>query len=116
MKFVIATVRRDKANDVIESLHRAGIDDYSITRAQGPASEPAQIQMYRGSIIRQRLAERIRFELAVSQPLLWRAIDAICEGARTGEVGDGNIVVIDVEEGVRIRTGTRADNALRPIA
>jgi nitrogen regulatory protein P-II 1 len=116
MKLVIAIVRRDKANDVIESLDRAGIYDYSITRAQAPASGPEQLQTYRGSTIRQRLAERIRFEIPVSQPLLWRAIDAICEGARTGEVGDGSIVVIDVDEGVRIRTGTRADDALRPIA
>jgi nitrogen regulatory protein P-II 1 len=102
MKLVIATVRREKANDVIRSLDRAGIHGYSITRAEGPGGEPEQIQMYRGSTIRQRHSERIRFEVAVPQPLLWRAVDAICAGARTGEVGDGDIVVLDVADHVRI--------------
>ena len=116
MKLVIAVVRREQANDVMDSLERAGIHGYSITRAYGRGSGPDQVQTYRGSTIRQRLSGRTRFEIAVSAPLLPRAIEAIREGARTGEGGDGNIVVLDVEEALQIHTDPQADSALEPVA
>jgi hypothetical protein len=60
------------------------------------------------------LADKVRFEIAVSEPFVQPAIDALCEGARTGEVGDGKIFVVPLERVVRIRTGETDDSAVTP--
>ena len=61
------------------------------------------------------LAEKVRFEIAVSDPFVQPTIDALCEGARTGEVGDGKIFVVPLERAVRIRTGETDDGAVTPV-
>jgi len=116
VKLVIATVRRDKANDVMQALGDAGIQGYSLTRAQGHADGAAQIQMYRGTTIRTSLSERVRFEIAVPDAMLWRTVDAVCAGARTGGVGDGDIVVLDLKEALQIHTGEQPHDLLEPVA
>ncbi|MEA2427505.1 MAG: hypothetical protein QOF37_1133, partial [Thermoleophilaceae bacterium] len=61
------------------------------------------------------LSEKVRFEVAVSDEFVERTIDALCEGARTGDVGDGKIFVVPLDRAVRIRTGETDHGAVTPV-
>ncbi len=104
MKLVIAIVRPEKANDVLEALYRAEVRGISISRVQGHGGELDRVETYRGTRVKMELAEKVRFEIAVSNAFVQRTIDALREGAQTGEVGDGKIFVVPLEQAVRIRT------------
>jgi len=115
VKLVIAIVRPEKANDVLEALYRAEVKGVSISRVQGHGGELDQVETYRGTTVKMELAEKVRFEIAVSDPFVEPTITALSEGARTGEVGDGKIFVIELERAVRIRTGERDNAAVTPV-
>jgi nitrogen regulatory protein P-II 1 len=61
------------------------------------------------------LADKVRFEIAVSDPFVQPTLDALCEGGRTGQVGDGKIFVLPLERAVRIRTGEADQGAVTPV-
>ena len=105
MKLVIGIVRPEKANDVLEALYRAHVRGLSISRVQGHGGELERVETYRGTTVKMELAEKVRFEVAVSDPFVQPTIDALCAGAQTGEVGDGKIFVVPLERVIRIRTG-----------
>ena len=67
------------------------------------------------SAVRMGLAEKLRFEIAVSDDYVDAAVEALCAGARTGEVGDGKIFVVPLERAVRIRTGETDETAVTPV-
>lgn len=115
MKLVIGIVRPEKANDVLEALYRAEVRGISITRVQGHGGELDTVQTYRGTTVKMELADKVRFEIGVSDPFVEPTIQAIREGARTGEVGDGKIFVLPVDRVVRIRTGETDDAAVTPV-
>ncbi len=115
MKLVIGIVRPEKANDVLEALYRAEVKGLSMTRVQGHGGELDRVETYRGTTVKMELSEKVRFEIAVSEPFVQPTIDALCAGARTGEVGDGKIFVVDLERVVRIRTGETDTSAVTPI-
>src|SRR6187200_2541130 len=105
MKLVIGIVRPERVNDVLESLFRAEVRGLSLSRVEGHGGELDRVETYRGTTVRIGLAEKVRFEIAVSDEFVEPAIEALCDGGRTGEVGDGKIFVLDLEQVVRIRTG-----------
>ncbi len=115
MKLVIGIVRPERANEVLEALYRANIRGYSISRVQGHGGETDRVETYRGTTVKMALSEKLRFEIAVSESFVQSTIDALCEGARTGEVGDGKIFVLGLDEIVRIRTGERDVSAVTPV-
>ena len=115
MKLVIGIVRPERANDVLEALYRADVHGYSVSRVQGHGGERERVETYRGTTVRMGLSEKVRFEIAVSEPFVRPTIAAVSAGARTGEVGDGKIFVIDLHEAVRIRTGETAEDAVTPV-
>ena len=115
MKLVIGIVRPEKANDVLEALFRAKVRGLSISRVQGHGGELERVETYRGTTVKMELAEKVRFEMAVSEEYVQPAIDALCDGARTGEVGDGKIFVVPLEQAVRIRTGETDQGAVTPV-
>ena len=115
MKLVIGIVRPEKANDVLEALYRADVSGVSLSRIQGHGGELDRVETYRGTTVKIGLADKVRFEIAVSDPFVQATIDALCEGARTGEVGDGKIFVIPLERAVRIRTGETDHSAVTPV-
>jgi nitrogen regulatory protein P-II 1 len=116
VKLVIGIVRPEKANDVLEALYRAEVRGVSISRVQGHGGELDRVETYRGTTVKVGLSEKVRFEVAVSDPFVQPTIDALCEGARTGEVGDGKIFVLPLERAVRIRTGEADVEAVTPVA
>jgi nitrogen regulatory protein P-II 1 len=115
MKLVIAIARPEKANDVLEALYRAQVKGFSVSRVQGHGGELERVETYRGTTVKMELAEKVRFEVAVSDAFVQPTIDALCEGARTGEVGDGKIFVVPLEQAVRIRTGESDAAAVTPV-
>ena len=115
MKLVIAIVRPERANDVLEALYRAEVRGLSISRAQGHGGELERVETYRGTTVKMELAEKVRFEIAVSEQFVQPTIEAVCEGARTGEVGDGKIFVVPLDRVVRIRTGETDTSAVTPV-
>jgi len=115
VKLVIGIVRPEKANDVLEALYRAEVCGISISRIQGHGGELDRVETYRGTTVKMGLADKVRFEIAVSEAFVEPTIDALCEGARTGEVGDGKIFVVPLERVVRIRTGETDNAAVTPV-
>jgi len=115
MKLVIGIVRPEKANDVLESLYRANIRGVSMSRVQGHGGELDRVETYRGTTVAMALNEKVRFEIAVSEEFVETTIQALSEGARTGEVGDGKIFVISLDRAVRIRTGEADETAVTPV-
>ena len=115
MKLVIGIVRPEKANDVLEALYRAEVRGLSISRVQGHGGELDRVETYRGTTVQVALNDKVRFEIAVSDSFVQPTIDALCDGGRTGEVGDGKIFVVPLERVVRIRTGETDDLAVTPV-
>jgi nitrogen regulatory protein PII len=115
MKLIIAIVRPEKANDVLEALYRADVRGLSMSRVQGHGGELDRVETYRGTTVKMELAEKVRFEIAVSEEFVQPTIDALCQGARTGEVGDGKIFVVELDQVVRIRTGDTDREAVTPV-
>src|SRR4051794_20379689 len=116
VKLVIGIVRPEKANDVLEALYRAEVRGVSMSRVQGHGGELDRVETYRGTTVKMGLSEKVRFEIAVSEPFVEATIEAVIEGARTGEVGDGKIFVVPLERAVRIRTGDTEEGAVTPVS
>jgi nitrogen regulatory protein P-II 1 len=116
VKLVIGIVRPEQANQVLEALYRAEVRGFSISRVQGHGGELDRVETYRGTTVQMGLSEKVRFEVAVSDGFVDKTVEALCEGARTGEVGDGKIFVVPLEHAVRIRTGDRDEGAVTPVS
>ena len=80
MKLVIGIVRPEKANDVLEALYRAEVRGVSLSRVQGHGGELDRVETYRGTTVKMGLAEKVRFEIAVSDSFVQPTIDALCDG------------------------------------
>jgi nitrogen regulatory protein P-II 1 len=115
VKLVIGIIRPEKVNDVLEALYRAEVRGVSISRVQGHGGELERVETYRGTTVKMGLSDKVRVEIAVSEDFMEPAINAICEGGRTGEVGDGKIFVVPLVRAVRIRTGEIDHSAVTPV-
>jgi nitrogen regulatory protein PII len=116
VKLVIGIVRPEKANDVLEALYRAEVRGVSMSGVQGHGGELERVETYRGTTVKMGLSDKVRFEVAVSDSFVQATIDALRDGARTGQVGDGKIFVVPLEQAVRIRTGEADEAAVTPVA
>jgi len=115
MKMVVAIVRPDRLNAVLEALFRAEVRGLTISRAQGHGGELDKVETYRGTTVKMELAEKVRLEIGVSEPFVEPTVKAILASARTGEVGDGKVFVLPVEKVWRIRTGEEDQAAVTPV-
>jgi nitrogen regulatory protein P-II 1 len=116
VKLLIGIVRPEKANDVLEALFRAEVRGISMSRVQGHGGELERVETYRGTTVQVGLSEKVRFEIAVSDDFVEPTIQALCNGGRTGDVGDGKIFVLPLERAVRIRTGETDHGAVTPVS
>jgi nitrogen regulatory protein P-II 1 len=115
VKLVIGIVRPERANEVLESLYKAEVRGVSMSRIQGHGGELERVETYRGTTVQVGLEDKVRFEIAVSEEFVEPTVAALCEGARTGEVGDGKIFVLPLERAIRIRTGETDHGAVTPV-
>jgi nitrogen regulatory protein PII len=115
VKLVIGIVRPEQANQVLEALHRAEVRGFSVSRVQGHGGELERVETYRGTTVQVGLSDKVRFEIAISDDFVEKTVGALCEGGRTGEVGDGKIFVVPLDHAVRIRTGDSDEGAVTPV-
>ena len=105
MKLIIAYIQPEKLSDVKQELYKAEIFKMSVTNAVGCGQQKGYHESYRGVDIEVNLLKKVRLEIAVNEDFVQPTVDAIIKGARTGEIGDGKIFIVDLVECIRIRTG-----------
>ena len=112
MKLIVAYIQPHRLEDVKKALYRNEVYKMSVTNALGCGEQHGYEESYRGVKFEVNLLKKVRLEIGVNEDFVDRTIDAICEGARTGTIGDGKIFVLDLPECVRIRTGERGKTAI----
>ena len=115
MKLVVAIVRPEKLNDVLEALYRAEVRGLTITPVRGHGGEIEAVETYRGMTVKVDLQDKVRLEIGVSDHFVQPTVRAILSAGSTGEVGDGKIFVLPVEKVYRIRTGEEDQAAVTPV-
>ena len=116
MKLIVAMLRPDRLNEVLEALYRAEVRGLTVSRVLGHGGETERVETYRGTTVKVELQEKVRLEIGVSDPFVEPTIRSILGSARTGEVGDGKVFVLDVAQVYRIRTGEKNEAAVTPTA
>lgn len=112
MKLIIAYVQPERLNAVKKALFDKEVFKMSVTNALGCGQQKGYHESYRGTDIEVNLLKKVRLEIAVNDEFVDRTIKAICDGARTGNIGDGKIFVMDLGECIRIRTGEKGNDAI----
>jgi nitrogen regulatory protein P-II 1 len=116
MKLIVAIIRPERLNEVLEALYRAEVTGLTVSRVLGHGGETDRVETYRGTTVKMELQEKVRLEIGVSEPFVDITVRAILASARSGEVGDGKVFVLDVNQVHRIRTGERDEQAVTPAA
>jgi nitrogen regulatory protein P-II 2 len=112
MKLIIAYIQPHKLQDVKKSLYRSEVFKVSVTNAVGCGAQKGYHESYRGVDVEVNLLKKVRLEIAVNEAFVEKTVDAIIDGARTGNIGDGKIFILDLPECIRIRTGERGGAAI----
>ena len=112
MKLIIAYIQPEKLNDVKQALYAAEVYKVSVTNALGCGQQKGYHETYRGVDIEVNLLKKVRLEIAVNENFVKPTVDAIIKGARTGNIGDGKIFVVSLDECIRIRTGETGREAI----
>ena len=112
MKLIIAYIQPHALNDVKQELYKAEVFKVSITNAMGCGQQKGYTEHYRGVDIEVNLLKKVRIEIAVNDNFVKPTVDAIIRGARSGEIGDGKIFILPIEETIRIRTGETGSVAI----
>ena len=112
MKLIIAIIKPFKLEEVKEALAAAGIEGMTVTEVKGFGRQKGHTEIYRGSEYTVDFLPKVKLEVAVSDDVAGKAIDAIAKAARTGKIGDGKIFVVPLDEVVRIRTDERGEKAV----
>jgi len=115
MKLVIAIIRPEKLNDVLQARYRAEVRGLTISREQGHGGEVQAVETSRGLTVKMALHDKVRLEIGVSDHFVEPTVRAILSGGTTGQVGDGKVFVVPVEKVYRIRTGEQDQAAVTPV-
>jgi nitrogen regulatory protein P-II 1 len=97
---------------VKQALYEKEVYKMSVTNAMGCGQQKGYHETYRGADIEVNLLKKVRMEIAVNTEFVEPTIAAIIKGARTGNIGDGKIFVMDLAECIRIRTGEKGPEAI----
>ncbi|MBN1567457.1 MAG: P-II family nitrogen regulator [Acidobacteria bacterium] len=112
MKLIIAYIQPHKLNDVKRSLYKAEVYKMSATNSLGCGQQKGYHESYRGVDVEVNLLKKVRLEIAVNDSFVEPTIQAIIRGAKTGQIGDGKIFVLDLPDCIRIRTEERGSSAI----
>ena len=115
MRLITCIIRPERLGAVKEALFRAGVTGITLSRVSGHGGERELIEHYRGASVVLEFRDKVKIEMACSEPFVERTIQAILSAACTGEVGDGKIFVQPLDRVVRIRTGETDNAALTPV-
>ncbi len=112
MKLIIAYIQPHKLQDVKKALYEAKVSKLSVTNALGCGAQHGYEESYRGVKFEVNLLKKVRIEIGVNDDYVEKTVKAITEGARTGNIGDGKIFILDLPECIRIRTGETGSDAI----
>ncbi len=112
MKLVVAMVQPHKLPDVKKALFDADIHKMTVTNVLGCGQQKGFSETYRGVVHEVNLLKKIRFEVAVNDEFVEATVQAIIKAAKSGKIGDGKIMVLNLERCVRIRTGEEGHDAI----
>jgi len=112
MKLIIAYIKPYKLEAVKEAVMAAGVTGMSVSDVSGFGRQSGQTEVYRGAEYQVDFVPKSRIEVAVADDRAAAIADAITDAAKTGEIGDGKIMVLPIDSIVRIRTGERGEDAL----
>src|SRR3989442_12076889 len=110
MKMVIAIMRHEHLQDVQDVLDECGVRGVTVTEVKGCGAQRGYTERYRGTTVNISLRPRIKIEAVMRDEIVDRVVELLASAARTGEqgeVGDGKMFVLDVEQAIRIRTAER---------
>ncbi|MBY4676480.1 P-II family nitrogen regulator [Marinobacterium arenosum] len=112
MKLISAVIKPFKLDELRQALTNLGVSGLTLTEVKGFGRQKGHTELYRGAEYQIDFLPKMKIEVAVSDQLLDRALDAICTAAHTGKVGDGKIFIRPLEQIIRIRTGETGQDAL----
>jgi nitrogen regulatory protein P-II 1 len=112
MKLITAYIQPDRLNDVKKALFESQIYKMSVTNAIGCGQQRGYTDSYRGAQIEVNLLKKVRIDIGVNDDYVQKCINAIIQGARSGNIGDGKIFVSNLEQCIRIRTGETGSEAI----
>lgn len=112
MKMIIAIIQPQKLDDVKNSLFHNDIHKITVSRVRGCGKQMGYTEHYRGQVRSVNLLEKIRIEIAVNDAFVDETVKAIIKGARSGEIGDGKIFIMPMDDCIRIRTDETGHNAI----
>lgn len=112
MKLIVAVIQPHKLEDVLQELDKEEIHLKTVSNVLGCGRQKGRTEVYRGRKETGNLLKKVRLEIAVNEDFVQKTINAISRGAKTGNIGDGKIFVLDLAECVRIRTGEKGIEAI----
>jgi nitrogen regulatory protein P-II 2 len=112
MKLITAIIKPHRLDPVREALTGIGVEGLTVTEVRGFGRQKGHTEIYRGAEYTISFVPKIKLEVAVPDKLADNVVAAIEEAAKTGEIGDGKIFVLDLKSAMRIRTGESGDDAL----
>jgi nitrogen regulatory protein PII len=112
MKLIVAYVKPFKLEEVKDALREVGVTGMSVSEIRGFGRQSGQTEVYRGAEYKVEFVPKTRIELAVDDADVERVVGTIEGAARTGDIGDGKVIVLSIEQILRIRTGERGAEAI----
>ncbi|HEX9904424.1 MAG TPA: P-II family nitrogen regulator [Propylenella sp.] len=112
MKLIIAIIKPFKLDAVRDALTAIGVQGLTVTEVKGYGRQKGHTEIYRGAEYAVSFLPKLKIEVAVPEAEADRVVEAIAEAARTGQIGDGKIFVLDLRSALRIRTGEGNEQAL----
>ena len=112
MKLIVAVIRPHKIQEVKDALSTVGVTGLTVTDVRGVGKQKGQIERYRGSEYKVDLIQKCKLEVAVTDDQTEEVLQTIRKAALTGEIGDGKIFVLPLEDSMRIRTAERGEDSL----
>ena len=112
MKLIIAYINPYRLDDVLESVQEAGISGLTVMEAAGFGRQSGHQEIYRGAEYEVEMVQKTRIEILVDDVTVPEAVSVIEASVHTGAIGDGKVLVVDVEDVIRIRTGERGPDAI----
>ena len=112
MKYIVAIIQPDRMDEVLDRLTAKDIHLVTVSNVMGRGRQKGIAQVYRSHTEAGSLLRKVKLEIAVNDEFVKAAIEAVEGGARTGQVGDGKIFVLDLEQTIRIRTGETGSKAI----
>ena len=109
---IMAVIQPEKLTDVKKVLMEAGVGKMTALNVIGCGQQMGYSETYRGAISEVNLLKKVELQIAVNDNFVKPTVDAIIKGARTGNIGDGKIFILDLPECIRIRTGETGKEAI----